>query len=53
LEAAADQTDTGTLRQIHPDMMKQYTALQEVLAAHFDIDRSDTDTEEILEFTPE
>ena len=53
LEAAADQTDTRTLRQIHPDMMRQYTALQEVLAAHFEIDRSGTDTEEILEFTPE
>ena len=41
------------LRQLHPDMMKRYIALQEVLAAHFEIDKPGTDTDEILEFMPE
>ena len=53
LETTADQTDMEVLRQLHPDMMKRYIALQEVLAAHFEIDKPGTDTDEILEFMPE
>ena len=52
LETAADRTDVEVIRKIHPDMMRQYNALQEVLAAYFDIDETDTDTDEILEFMP-
>ena len=53
LEAAADQTDVKVLRRLHPDLMKQYASLLEVLAAHFDIEKPGTDTDEILEFMPE
>ena len=53
LETASSKIDLNTLQQIHPKMMKQYSALQEVLAANIDIDQSDTDSDEILEFMPE
>ena len=53
LETASGRMDLDALRQIHPEMMKQYFALQEVLAANIDIDHTDKDSDEILEFLPE